>query len=80
MSTGVGMSACCLSGKVHDGTPTGNVKTIDNLQIYVASPKDGSKAKTIVFITDSEFCLPIAQNQNILTSQFLDGSSRMSGS
>jgi len=52
MSTGVGMSECCLSGKVHDGTPTGKVETIDNLQTYVAAPQDGSKAKTIVFIVD----------------------------
>jgi len=52
MSTGVGMSSCCLSGKVHDGTPTGKVETIDNLQTYVAAPKDGSKAKSIVFLSD----------------------------
>lgn len=81
MSTGVGMSACCLSGKVHDGTPSGKVEIINNLQTYVAAPKDGSNVKTIVFITDSEFCLPMAQSQAILTYlQFLDGSSRMSGS
>jgi hypothetical protein len=55
MSTGVGMSECCLSGKVHEGTPTGKIETIDNLQTYVAAPKDGSKAKSIVFLTDSMF-------------------------
>ncbi|KAG9237600.1 dienelactone hydrolase family protein-like protein [Amylocarpus encephaloides] len=52
MSTGVGMSNCCLSGSVHDGTPTGKVETIDNLQTYIAAPKDGSKAKSIVFLVD----------------------------
>jgi len=46
------MSECCLSGKVHEGTPTGKIETIDNLQTYVAAPKDGSKAKTIVFLVD----------------------------
>jgi len=46
------MSECCLSGKVHDGTPTGKVETIDNLQTYVAAPEDGSKTKTIVFLVD----------------------------
>jgi len=46
------MSSCCLSGSVHDGTPSGKVETIDNLQTYVAAPKDGSKAKTIVFLVD----------------------------
>lgn len=61
MSTGVGMSSCCLSGAVHDGTPTGKIETIDNLQTYVAAPKDGSKAKTIVFLVDSKFvCLASA--------------------
>lgn len=52
MSTGVGMSSCCLSGSVHEGTPTGSVETIDNLQTYVAKPKDGSKAKSIVILVD----------------------------
>lgn len=52
MSTGVGMSACCLSGKVHDGNPAGKIETIDNLQTYVAAPADDSKAKTIVFLVD----------------------------
>ena len=47
------MSACCLSGTVHAGTPKGTVETIDSLQTYVAAPKDGSKAKTIIFMTDS---------------------------
>jgi len=46
------MSECCLSGKVHEGTPRGKIETIDNLQTYVAAPKDGSKAKSIVFIVD----------------------------
>lgn len=46
------MSQCCLSGKVHKGTPTGKIETIGNLQTYVAAPKDGSKAKSIVFLVD----------------------------
>lgn len=41
-----------LSGKLHEGAPTGNIETIDNLQTYVAAPKDGSKAKSIVFLVD----------------------------
>jgi len=70
MSTGVGMSECCLSGrlvenhhkvedrtknlKVHEGTPTGKIETIDDHQTYVAAPKDGSKGKSIVFLVDSK--------------------------
>jgi len=46
------MSSCCLSGNVHEGTPTGTVEIIDNLKTYVAAPKDGSKAKSIVFLVD----------------------------
>ena len=53
MSTGVGMSACCLSGKVHTGKPTGRIDTLGGLQTYIAEPSGGSKAQSIVFITDS---------------------------
>ena len=44
-----------MSGAVHAGTPTGKIETIDSLPTYVAAPKDGSKAKSIVFIVDSMF-------------------------
>lgn len=48
------MSDCCLSGKVHEGTPTGKIETINSLKTYVAAPKGGSKAKSIVFLVDSK--------------------------
>ena len=51
------MSSCCLSGKVHDGQPVGHVETIGGLQTYVSAPKDGSKAKSVIFITDSKSTL-----------------------
>lgn len=54
MSTGVGMSSCCLSGKVHDGTPVGHVEDIGGLQSYVSEPESKSKAKTIIFLVDSK--------------------------
>ncbi|MCJ1231284.1 hypothetical protein MMC12_007961 [Toensbergia leucococca] len=57
MSTGVGMSSCCLSGKVHEGNPVGRVETIGGLNTYVSEPKDDSKAKTIVFLVDSNSSL-----------------------
>jgi len=53
MSTGVGMSSCCLSGKVHEGTPVGHVETIGGLQTYVSEPKNKAKTKTIIFLVDS---------------------------
>ncbi|KAA6407447.1 MAG: dienelactone hydrolase family [Lasallia pustulata] len=52
MSTGVGMSSCCLSGKIHDGTPVGHVEEIGGLQTYVSEPESKSKAKTIIFLVD----------------------------
>lgn len=54
MSTGVGMSSCCLSGKIHDGTPVGHVEEIGGLQTYVSEPESKSKAKTIIFLVDSK--------------------------
>jgi len=52
MSTGVGVSSCCLSGTIASGTPKGHVTTIGGLQTYVASPEDGKTTKSIVFIVD----------------------------
>lgn len=46
------MSKCCLSGKVNEGTPTGREEVIGGLNTYVASPKDGSKGKAVVFLVD----------------------------
>jgi len=46
------MSSCCMSGSVHSGSPSGRVETIDGLSTYVSAPQSGSKAKTIIFITD----------------------------
>jgi hypothetical protein len=54
MSTGVGMSSCCISGAAHEGTPKGRVDTIGGLSCYVTEPEGGSTAKLIVFITDSK--------------------------
>ena len=56
MSTGVGMSGCCLSGKLAEGKPKGRVEEIAGLQTYVSGPEGkGSKSKSVVFITDSSF-------------------------
>jgi hypothetical protein len=52
MSTTAGMGACCLSGKVHDGTPSGREDTIGGLPTYVAEPEDKSTSKTVVFLVD----------------------------
>ncbi|KAL1304956.1 hypothetical protein AAFC00_003866 [Neodothiora populina] len=52
MSTGVGMSSCCLSGKIQNGQPKGREEQIAGLETYVSEPTDGSKKKTIVFLVD----------------------------
>jgi dienelactone hydrolase len=52
MSTGVGMSSCCLSGSVHSGTPKGHVEEIGGLQTYVSEPESKDKSKVVVFLVD----------------------------
>ena len=48
-----GMSACCISGSVHEGNPKGREDTIGGLDCYISEPKDGSKNKSIIFLVDS---------------------------
>ena len=77
------MGACCLSGKVHEGKPVGREDQIGGLPVYVTEPKDGSKAKSVIFITDSwlspSLCMHcLADPSRELQSS--DGSSLMFGS
>ncbi|KAL8714538.1 MAG: hypothetical protein Q9220_001486 [cf. Caloplaca sp. 1 TL-2023] len=48
----IGMSSCCLSGSLHTGKPTGRIDTIGGIDTYIAEPKNGSKARSVVFISD----------------------------
>ncbi|CAK4014551.1 hypothetical protein DOTSEDRAFT_47898 [Lecanosticta acicola] len=50
--SGVGMSACCLSGKLAQGTPTGREEKVGGVDTYIAEPQGGSKSKTVVFLVD----------------------------
>lgn len=52
MSQNVGMSSCCLSGKVHQGKPTGRDDEIGGLSTYISEPENHSNAKSIIFISD----------------------------
>ncbi|KAK4898892.1 hypothetical protein LTR27_003623 [Elasticomyces elasticus] len=52
MSTGVGMSSCCLSGKINEGKPKGREQDINGIPTYVAEPENGDKTKTVVFLVD----------------------------
>ena len=79
MSTDVRLSECCISGKLHEGKPAGREDELGGLSVYISEPKGGSKAKSVVFITDS-------MNQSVSewrtdvesTLQFLDGRHQMS--
>lgn len=52
MASQSGLGACCISGSVHSGTPSGREDTIGGIPTYVAEPSDGSTSKTVVFLTD----------------------------
>ncbi|EXJ86787.1 hypothetical protein A1O3_03741 [Capronia epimyces CBS 606.96] len=52
MTTEIGLSACCVSGAVHSGTPRGHEATIGGLPTYIAEPENKSKSKSVVFIVD----------------------------
>ena len=54
MATGIGMSNCCLSGKVAEGTPKGREEEIGGISTYVAQPESGSNTQTVVFLVDGE--------------------------
>ena len=53
MSTGTGMSSCCLSGFIAEGSPSGMEKEIAGTSTYVAEPEGGSTRQTVVFLADS---------------------------
>ena len=76
MSTGVGMSSCCLTGKVQEGTPKGHVETIAGLQTYVAEPKEADKSKTVIFLVDSKSLSPIFILSDTNNKKSSDGSLR----
>lgn len=47
------MSDCCLSGKVHSGSPKGKEEEIGGIPVYTSTPQNGSKEKSVIFIVDS---------------------------
>src|ERR1700712_1293656 len=47
------MNSCCLSGFLNDSaTPVGKEEIVNGLPCYISEPRDGSKAKTVIFISD----------------------------
>jgi dienelactone hydrolase len=44
--------ACCYAGVKHEGTPTGEMKSVGDVETYFAYPKDKSTKRAILLITD----------------------------
>ena len=44
--------ACCYAGVKHEGTPTGELKSVGDVETYFAYPKDKSTKRAILLITD----------------------------
>ena len=77
----------CVSGTLHDGTPTGRIETIHGLPTYVTDPPDlnGAEPKGVVVIVADAFgwTLPNARvladryaergGWRVLLPDFLDG-------
>lgn len=69
--TGVGVSSCCISGKIHQGSPVGKEEEIGGLLSYVSPSPSGDKSKTIFIITDIfGFKLP---NVRLLADEYAKG-------
>jgi len=65
-----GISECCVSGHLHEGKPKGAVSEINGLKTYIAKPENGSKDKTILFITDIfGYQLPVALSNEKYTDE-----------
>lgn len=46
------MGQCCVIGVKHEGTATGEVKTVGGVRTYVSYPKDKSTQNAIIIFTD----------------------------
>jgi len=47
------INSCCLSGFLNDSAmPVGKEEIVNGLPRYISEPKDGSKAKTVIFVSD----------------------------
>jgi dienelactone hydrolase len=47
------MNSCCLSGFLNDSaTPVGKEEIVSGLPCYISEPEDGSRAKTVIFVSD----------------------------
>lgn len=65
------MGSCCLSGALHNhATPVGKETTLDGLACYISEPKDKSKKRALIFLTDVfGYKLP---NTRLLADQYAE--------
>lgn len=48
-------SQCCVSGEIHQGTPTGTESKIHGLDCYVTGPPEGVTPKGVIVIVPDVF-------------------------
>ncbi|KAJ5730714.1 uncharacterized protein N7483_005222 [Penicillium malachiteum] len=61
-------SSCCATGFKHEGTPVGELKTIDGVNTYIGTPKGNQKADTAVLFLSDIFGL--FNNNKLLVDEF----------
>ena len=53
----------CLSGALHEGTPTGRVETIHGLPTYISDPTSGGTSEGIIVIIPDAFGYDFKNNR-----------------
>ncbi|QYT01708.1 Dienelactone hydrolase [Trichoderma simmonsii] len=43
---------CCVTGARHEGSPRGEIKTFNDVEVYITYPEDKSTENAILFLTD----------------------------
>ncbi|KAJ5733865.1 Dienelactone hydrolase [Penicillium malachiteum] len=61
-------SSCCATGFKHEGTPVGELKTIDGVNTYIGTPKGNQKTDTAVLFLSDIFGL--FNNNKLLVDEF----------
>ncbi|KAH8812655.1 dienelactone hydrolase family protein [Xylogone sp. PMI_703] len=62
------LGPCCFTGFKHEGTPTGEIKPVGNVQTYLAYPTDNKISDTAVLLLTDAF--GIGNNSQLLADDF----------
>ncbi|KAH8800188.1 dienelactone hydrolase family protein [Xylogone sp. PMI_703] len=60
---------CCITGFEHEGSPRGEMQTIEGVETYIASPKSKVRDKAILILSDA---VGIYNNSKLLADNFAD--------